>query len=182
MWYLDDGTLVGSVEQVRRGWEIIQEEMPKLSLKVNTSKCEVFPLDSMPALTFREFQSLRRMGSSCWALRLALPPLPMRTSKKRVGRIQEALANLELVGDPQVELRLIRSCLGFPKFAFALRSAPPSQLQSAAAFFDDMLEEIFLMRFSVSLNEDQRSLLHLPELRRGRRRVRERASGEDEPA
>ena len=82
--------------------------------------------------------------------------------KKRVRRIQDALANLDLVDDPQVELLLIRSCLGFPKFAFTLRSAPPSQLQSAAAFFDDVLEEIFLMRFSLSLNEDQKSLLHLP--------------------
>ncbi len=40
MWYLDDGTLAGPVDQVRRGWDIIQEEVAGIGLQVNLGKTE----------------------------------------------------------------------------------------------------------------------------------------------
>ena len=56
--------------------------------------------------------------------------------EKRVAKIKRALANLNLIDDPQVEMALLRSCMGFPRMTFALRSAPPTYIDSAVAAYD----------------------------------------------
>jgi len=50
---------------------------------------------------------------------------------------------LEVLRDmdhPQVELALLKSCLGFPKFNFALRTCPPSKLRKTIARYDDLIQ------------------------------------------
>ncbi len=44
VWYLDDGTVVGSPKEVGKAWGVIQEEMRKVGLEVNKGKCEVWGL------------------------------------------------------------------------------------------------------------------------------------------
>ena len=46
VWYLDDGTIVGPEEEVVRAWRIMQEEAPRVDLKVNVRKCEIWTGDS----------------------------------------------------------------------------------------------------------------------------------------
>ena len=59
--------------------------------------------------------------------------------RKRVAKIKAALENLEMIEDPQVEMLLLRSCLGFPKFVFSLRSAPPEDIAETTREFDKMI-------------------------------------------
>ncbi len=80
----------------------------------------------------------------------------------RVIKIRQALSNLNLIEDPQIEIALIRSCLGLPRFAFALQTAPPCQIAPAIQEFDDLIEEVFLDRFGLSLSPDQHSQARLP--------------------
>ena len=42
VWYLDDGTLVGTAPEIAKALEIIQKKGPKLGLHLNLSKCEIF--------------------------------------------------------------------------------------------------------------------------------------------
>ena len=42
VWYLDDGTLLGTAPEIAKALEIIQKKGPKLGLHLNLSKCEIF--------------------------------------------------------------------------------------------------------------------------------------------
>ncbi len=68
-----------------------------------------------------------------------------------MNKIREVLANLKLLDDPQVELCLLRGCMGIPKMAFALRSAPPDHILSAAREFDSLIAFTCAERFGLSL-------------------------------
>ena len=54
-WYLDDGTLAGSTDPVKRAIQLIQQIGPPMGLRINTTKCELisqgslegFPVDMM---------------------------------------------------------------------------------------------------------------------------------------
>ncbi len=42
MWYLDDGTLVGSPEDLNRALEILKSDGPLIGLEINPSKFELY--------------------------------------------------------------------------------------------------------------------------------------------
>ena len=121
VWYLDDGTLAGPCQDVLRGWEIIREEAAKIGLRVNLGKCELFApqadladLSSFP----REFARCPSDGFDLLGSPIGSPAFCEAYVKKRVERIGKALSRLSLIDDPQIELLLMQSCLGFP-------TAPP---------------------------------------------------------
>ena len=39
-WYMDDGGIIGSVEVLRKVWQLLKEKGPALGLKLNPAKCE----------------------------------------------------------------------------------------------------------------------------------------------
>ncbi len=55
---------------------------------------------------------------------------------KRVERIERGLAELPLLNFPLTELGILRSCMGLPKFIFALRTNAPASIAHAIAAFD----------------------------------------------
>ena len=44
-WYMDDGGMIGEVEQLQRAWSLIQDRGPEMGLELNPSKCEWSWLD-----------------------------------------------------------------------------------------------------------------------------------------
>jgi hypothetical protein len=42
VWYLDDGTIIGSVDDVHKVFELIQSEGPALGLHLNVKKNEIW--------------------------------------------------------------------------------------------------------------------------------------------
>ena len=82
--------------------------------------------------------------------------------RKRVAKIKAALENLELIDDPQVEMLLLRSCLGFPKFVFSLRSAPPEEIAETTREFDKMISSTMQERLGISLAQEQEKQARLP--------------------
>lgn len=53
-----------------------------------------------------------------------------------IGSILKALPTLE---DAQLELTLLRACFSLPKFAFVLRTSPPSKSHLASLAFDEVI-------------------------------------------
>jgi hypothetical protein len=39
-WYMDDGGIIGNVDTLRKVWDLLRSEGPKLGLVLNPSKCE----------------------------------------------------------------------------------------------------------------------------------------------
>ena len=44
-WYMDDGGMIGEVEQLQSAWSLIQDRGPEMGLELNPSKCEWSWLD-----------------------------------------------------------------------------------------------------------------------------------------
>ena len=161
IWYLDDGTIVGTPEQIGKAWQIIVEESARIGLSVNLEKCELFFAGLniptlLPQITKRPGMGFELLGSP-----IGPPSFCNSFVSKRVEKIEEALHSLNLLDEPQVEYLLLRSCLGVPN-RFALRSAPPSFILEAAAHFDNIIEGVCCRRFGLSLSATQSIQLHLP--------------------
>lgn len=165
VWYLDDGTIVGDVTEIGQAWGIIQEEVHKAGLRVNQAKCELFrPMESIEPVP-SELSGVSVIHGAGFEL-LGAPVGDKNFCEeyvgKRIAKIEAALKNLEKVDDPQTELLLIRSCLGFPKFVFALRSVPPEDIAVSIKKFDAMLSSVLRDRLGISLTEDQERQVRMP--------------------
>ena len=55
--------------------------------------------------------------------------------------MKEVADKLASLNDPQVELTLLRSCFSLPKFAFSLRTCPPTFSLKAAEEYDGVMRE-----------------------------------------
>ena len=142
-WYLDDGTLCGTPQDLAAALKIIEEEGPLRGLHLNRHKSLLYippgddlgnnPLPQDIPVTSSGFCLLSvPLGSSCFCDSSVLD---------RVGKIQSALGRLGDLEDSQLQTTLLRSCLSLPKFNFALRTCPPSVILKATSAFDAAVRE-----------------------------------------
>lgn len=161
VWYLDDGTIVGPADEIALAWGIILEETQKVGVKVNIVKCEIWGSASTPCLA--QIPRCPASGFDLLGSPIGTPAFCNAYICKRVEKVRKAMEKLDVVDDPQIERLLLRHCLGFPRFAFAIRSAPPSHSQAAVKMFDESIQQVCDVRFGLSLTDAQRIQWHLPE-------------------
>ena len=124
VWYLDDGTLCGTPQDLDAALKIIEEEGPPRGLHLNRQKSLLYippgddlgnnPLPHDIPVTRSSFCLLGApLGARCFRESLVLD---------RVGKIQNALGRLGDLEDSQLQTTLLRSCLSLPKLNFALRT------------------------------------------------------------
>ena len=117
-WYLDDGTLCGTPQDLAAAMKIIEEEGPPRGLHLNRHKSLLYippgddlgnnPLPHDIPVTSSGFCLLSvPLGSSCFCDSSVLD---------RVGKIQSALGRLGDLEDSQLQTTLLRSCLSLPNF------------------------------------------------------------------
>ena len=145
LWYLDDGILVGTPTALSSFLDGLQLRGPSYGLHPNLSKCEVFwPsgdqsfADFPPAVkrvVLPQTEGIDFLGSPIWGSPEFLSTF-VGSVVDRVSVLQERLRNLD---DPQVELHLLRSCLGVCKLNHLLRTIPPGSVDSELQRFDDNL-------------------------------------------
>jgi hypothetical protein len=142
-YYLDDGTLLGPPAQLAQALDIIGREGPALGLHLNLSKCEVW-WPTMPPSLATHFPAAVQLVAASGISLLGSPLGDAAFAEGLVGtRVQGITGTLQHLGrldDAQVELALLRSCLGFPKFVFSLRTCAPSLIPRAIAAFDEAID------------------------------------------
>ena len=148
LWYLDDGIGMGPKEEVLKALEIVTEQAQKVGLRLNLAKCEVWSEDEA-ALAGR----CKPEGFELLGVGIGSQALCEKILDKRVSKIAESLAMMTVVDDPQTELSLMRCCLGYPRFAFAIRSTPPALIRTATRKFDELMEETAKERFDIGFDE-----------------------------
>ncbi len=166
LWYLDDGSVAGPGEELVATWDFLQEEARKVGLQMNVSKCEVWGwrgeesewMKRLPA----EIKRVQEDGFELLGAPIGSKKFSEAYAEKRLQDIEEALVELRKVDDAQVELALLRSCLGFPRFGFTLRSAPPHLIEKAAAKFDALMERVAGDRFQMRMDNDMKLQWTLP--------------------
>ena len=144
LWYLDDGTFIGTRDAVSRMLKALDEKGPEFGVYVNLSKCEVLWPSGDQA--FPEFDSrVRRVQVILSGSELLGSPIVGSDDffddffKARVNRILEAQSHLSDLHDPHVELHLLRSCLSVCKMNHLLGTTPPDRVLVQLQRFDEGL-------------------------------------------
>ena len=117
LWYLDDGTFVGTRQAVKVLLDALLRQCPSYGLLVNVDNCEVFW--SSCDQIFPEFPSeIKRVYRSVGGAPLLGSPVYgtddfiSSTLAKVVDKVLNSQSHLQDLGNPQVELHLL-SCLVF---------------------------------------------------------------------
>jgi hypothetical protein len=131
VWFMDDGTLIGTVDDIKRALQVIVTEGPALGLHINLPKCELWwptlnsRLDEFPpGVTRLASSGVALLGSAVGSEAFAESEL-----SKRVDKMSVMLSTLDEFEDAQVQLALLRVCLGMPKLAYSLRTSAPEKFQ-----------------------------------------------------
>ena len=153
-WFLDDGTLVGCREDLRKAVDIIQREGPDLGLNLSTAATVLPPARPKSsvwcpvALSCSEADPLQ-LGiprvEEPGIILLGCPVGDLKWEKEaieaRVEKVRQVTGHLPLLKDPHTEFVLLRSCLALPKVMHLLRSVDPTHLQLQWTEFDRITRE-----------------------------------------
>ena len=120
-WYLDDGTLCGSADDLLSGLAIVEEDGPPRGLRLNRKK-SLLHFPGFSSAVVNPLPSDIPVASSGFDL-LGSPIGPSafceRTILKRVMKLKDVLDRLSDLEDAQMETAILRSCLAL-RFLFAL--------------------------------------------------------------
>ena len=140
VWYLDDGTLCGTEEELAIALSIIETEGPSRGLFLNREKSLIYtPMNSSivhPKL--RDIPSTS-VGFSLLGSPIGPSSFCEETVARRIHKVQEMVARLHDLEDSQLETTLLRSCLALPKVSHTLRTCPPCLIPKALDAFDDLM-------------------------------------------
>ena len=141
-WYLDDGTLCGSVSDIAAALTIIEKEGPEHGLHLNRSKCLIHTTEgvniSHPSLCDVPVAS---GGFDLLGTPVGPAEFCEASFRKRICKVQEIVSRLADLQDSQMESTLLRSCLALPKVSYVLRTCPSELIRDALSCFDDSMRE-----------------------------------------
>lgn len=150
IWIMDDGTISGSLDALRKTVSILVEDGPSRGLLLNKDKCRIWVGDDFPTnpdplgcgIPKSDPRGIFLLGSP-----VGTPDFMEFHVNQRISKIKETVVErLPSIEDPQVKLCILRSCLSLPKLVYTLRTCKPSSLKGPYDRFDVMqhlaLEEI----------------------------------------
>ncbi|KAL5473538.1 hypothetical protein EMCRGX_G028029 [Ephydatia muelleri] len=136
-WYLDDGTLAGPTDAVKRAIQLIQQIGPPMGLRINATKCELISqgsLEGFPADMKRQHDpNVEILGAPIGDLIFCAKFLAQKQAK--AVRLLSQVAEVGSI-DPQIALLLLRQCASFCKLVHVACSTPPSLVSEGLALFD----------------------------------------------
>ena len=141
-WYLDDGTLCGSLDDLAAALSIIEAEGPPRGLLLNRSKSLIVaPADSSVNHPLLSNIPVASEGFSLLGSPLGSPEYCLMSALARIKKVQDGLHRLSDLQDSQMETTLLCSCLSLPKAAYMIRTCPPGLIQRALEEFDHTMKE-----------------------------------------
>ena len=161
VWYLDDGTIADTPENVLRALRQIQEKATEVGLHLNFSKCELFILDSTNAdevdNIFNRFSNIApgiKLLPPDYACLLGSPLTDVTMSdilNKKKSNLISFLGRLQLL-TAHSAFYLLRASLAIPRLIYFLRCAPmwkkPELLTAYDCILKSGLESILNCNFS----------------------------------
>ena len=142
-WYLDDGTLVGQPGDLLAALHIVERDGPSIGLHLNRSKSLLFiPRDCDASQSpLPPDVPVTCAGFCLLGCPIGPPSFCEEVLQDRVVGIRESLRVLHMMGDPQLETTLLRSCFALPKFSYLIRTCPPTHISQATMDFDVAMRE-----------------------------------------
>jgi hypothetical protein len=151
-WYMDDGGIIGTAEQLQHAWDLIKSRGPELGLYLNPSKCEWSWLDSNCAkpcpiqisgvddheqvklVPTREIQML--------GVPLGDPEfIADYVNKKLFPRLLEVVSKLQEFEDSQAAMYLLRVSYSVVRAVHFMRTTPINHWRNQGARFDSVVRD-----------------------------------------
>ena len=125
-WYLDDGFVAGSENQIRTTLDILANEGPKRGLYLRKDNCELLSIVDLPSV---DQEVIKNTGKGFEVLGAAVgkPEFVSSYLQKCFQKVVSVLENLSYLDDPQCALGILRYCLGTPKLVYSLRTNKPTR-------------------------------------------------------
>ena len=177
VWYLDDGTLIGSIPEVLRALEVVSDYGNTKGLVINLQKCElwwptldVFSLEGFPADIPRAggpgvvfgADPLISAGVELLGGPIGNAAFAAEYHARHIRKLEFTLQALRDIDDAQIELILLRCCLGYPRMGYAIRACTPSNIPGQLRLFDDLLSSHLESILACPLSPEARALASLP--------------------
>ena len=164
VWFLDDGTLIGRTDDVLRAVQIISEDGPRLGMQINPPKCELWWPTVNPRLHLFDtvFKRVDSAGVALLGGALGAADFVAGNLERRVRKAEQALDVLAQFNDSQMELLLLRSCLGIPKLGYSMRTTPPHKITGPLRRFSSILSASLSRILGDALSEAALTQASLP--------------------
>jgi hypothetical protein len=142
--FLDDVTLGGSLSDSIQALNYIIEEGPKSGLHLSPKTLIWSPLDnnlSIPSTSaVLPYSISHASGVSLLGGGISLnPDFFNQLALKRLDKCVQQVEVMHQLHDPQLELMLLRSCLGAPKLQYSLITSPPKSIAHALLTMESFL-------------------------------------------
>lgn len=167
MWYLDDGTIGGTPDEVRGDLLSLIPQFEKVGLKMNAGKCEFFPCDPTGLTSFSSLSTvlpgLKVVNSDSFTL-LGSPIFPSAVRDSlllRKSALLSAHARLKDISKHEA-LVLLKFCFAVPKLTYFLRTVPTWLYSTDVAEFDEALKLSVESILNVDMNKIQWTQASLP--------------------
>ena len=154
LFYLDDGILCGDITTVAAGLRLVSERASTLGLKLKLSKCELiltaghssadlatlFPQELLVDELGND-RVVRGGGFEFLGAPIGTNEFCHQHANDRVTKATKLLEAIGNLPDPQVGLRLIRSCAGFCRLVYSARVVFPGAHVAALHSFDTVVRD-----------------------------------------
>ena len=156
VFYLDDGTIGGQVEDIIHDLQLVEEEASRIGLRLNCAKTELMCDDACTRNAVLSVASELQVTNTGQATLLSTPigslGLIDDTITSKINKLkimEERLLHLPR----QDALLILRNSLAIPKLLYILRTAP-CFLSAQLEAFDGALKRIFSEVLNVDLSQD----------------------------
>ena len=162
IWYLDDGTISGKIEDVLSDLKSIIQLSPSLGLELNASKCEVILGEMDPPSAAKALDQLRSVApdircSQCDTATLLGAPLFSSGIKyslsSKIQALQRFTSNLVSLHSRDALFRL-KNCQAIPKLIHLLRCSPSWKASEDLESFDDILRHSIQSICNIKMESD----------------------------
>jgi len=169
-WYLDDGILLGTMEQVLTDLKTVLDYSAYSGLELNSSKCEIF---LMGGSTDNQEKCKSKIGSILPKIRettsadLEVLGVPIFREaiqnfiKRKTEEIQLMCSRLSLLSTQQA-IYLLRNSLSTPRITYLLRCSPAFRFLDILQDMDNMIIDAAEETLNITCDPRIRSKLTLP--------------------
>ena len=155
IWYLDDGTFIGTRSSIASQLDSLQSTGPKYGLYLNLNNCEVFWPSGDQNFPEIPLQVQRVMEVEGGADLLGSPIYGSEQYyNAHINTVTKAQKHLIDIDNPEIEFQLLRSSLSLPKINHLLRTVPPRKATQKRYIFDQCLRHSLEILSHSSLSDE----------------------------
>jgi hypothetical protein len=166
-WYMDDGTIGGSIQQISDVIDLILQVAPTLGLQLNMKKSILFypMLSACRDNSKFDINFIRAVnGISSLGCPVGTPTYINDYLTNKIDKFDASLSKLVKLSEAhaQIALAILLKCSGFCKMSFLIRTVSPEIITPICSRFDEKIIHTFQKIVGVELEEPAIKQLSLP--------------------